>query len=66
MKEDNINTYLHKLKNKYIVEVKKFLEALKENPSQSELSIIRKSTKQIFNEIRNNASNGEAGQIKIE
>jgi hypothetical protein len=63
MKEDNTNSYLQKLKDKYIVEVKKFLEALKENPSQNELSTIRNNTRQIFNEIQNNSSNGDTGQI---
>jgi len=54
--------YLEDLKRQYIIEVRKFLEALKKNASQQELLSIRKGAKKIFYEIRSRSgANGNQG-----
>jgi len=56
--------YLEDLKRQYIIEVKKFLEALKKNASQHELFPIRRDAKKIFNEIRSKSgANGNKGMF---
>ena len=50
--KNRADEYVRNLKNQYLFQVKKFIDALKGNASQKELISIRKNIKDLSNEIR--------------
>lgn len=55
--QESTPEYFKALHTQYMTEVRKFLNALKENTPRNELMIIRRKVKGLLTEIRNHPAN---------
>lgn len=58
--KESTSEYLKHLHRQYMVEVRKFLKALKENAPRNELVIIRTNVKRLLAEIRKYPTSGNS------
>jgi hypothetical protein len=63
MKETTTTEYFKMLHKQYMAEVKRFIVALKENASRSELVDIRTNVKRLLTEIQSQAATMRAAEM---
>jgi hypothetical protein len=61
--KESTSEYLKHLHGQYMVEVRKFLKALKENAPRNELVVIRTNVKKLLAEIRKYPVNGNSNEL---
>jgi len=61
--KESTSEYLKHLHGQYMVEVRKFLKALKENAPRNELVVIRTNVKKLLAEIRKYPVTGNSNEL---
>lgn len=61
--KESTSEYLKHLHKQYMVEVRKFLKALKENAPRNELVVIRTNVKKLLAEIRKYPITGNSNEL---
>jgi hypothetical protein len=62
--KESTSDYLKTLHRQYMVEVGKFIKALKDNAPRNELILIRTNVKKLLAEIRRYPNSGSPGEVK--